>query len=428
MSAHPTLRPRQRGITLLEGLIAFFVLSVGMLAVGRVQTQFRLTSDIARQRTEAVRLGQQDIEALRSFAVLTVASAAAGAKSYAEIASGVVAVDPDVGYVTNTRFQLSRDVQAAPSANAKSVHVTVGWADRSGAAQQIVLDSIIAAADPLHSAALGLARSEPPLKGAYGRSIFVPLAAKNLGSGSSVFKPPGAGSVAYVFDNATGFTNGRCTGIDPARATGDLTAADLAVCDSSTGYLLSGIVRFSLASPPDAARATDAPLELAVAATTSGASAAMPPSCDSAALKTVTYSRAGMTRVEQVPIAATPAAFGLATWSESGDRYVAYHCIVHPLPNGEWSGRTLLVASGWTIGASATARRVCRYSADADGSGAIDANIEHPTTYAAVRGPLLQQNFLVIAGSETCPAGAPVRIDGSAGDVFVSAATVQHQP
>ena len=47
---------RARGATLLEALVAFLVLSLGMLTMARVQSSLRLNSDIARQRTEAVRL------------------------------------------------------------------------------------------------------------------------------------------------------------------------------------------------------------------------------------------------------------------------------------------------------------------------------------------------------------------------------------
>ena len=86
MKIAPTLAPahRQRGVTLLEALIAFLVLALGILTIGRVQTHLRLGSDIARQRSEAVRLGQEDLEAMRAFAVI---AASAEARSYADIAS-----------------------------------------------------------------------------------------------------------------------------------------------------------------------------------------------------------------------------------------------------------------------------------------------------------------------------------------------------
>jgi len=61
----------QRGVGLIEALIAFLVLSLGMLAIARVQSDMRAHAELARQRTEAVRIAQQDIETLRAYSVLT---------------------------------------------------------------------------------------------------------------------------------------------------------------------------------------------------------------------------------------------------------------------------------------------------------------------------------------------------------------------
>jgi Tfp pilus assembly protein FimT len=44
--------------------------------------------------------------------------------------------------------------------------------------------------------------------------------------------------------------------------------------------------------------------------------------------------------------------------------------------------------------------------ADGAGSGAIDANIEHPLDYVDVAGSLLAQNFLVVRGDQACPAAS----------------------
>ena len=65
----------QRGISLIEALIAFLVLSLGVLGMSKLQSHLRLHSDIARQRSEAVRIAQEDMEALRSFASTTTARA-----------------------------------------------------------------------------------------------------------------------------------------------------------------------------------------------------------------------------------------------------------------------------------------------------------------------------------------------------------------
>ena len=187
-------------------------------------------------------------------------------------------------------------------------------------------------------------------------------------------------------------------------------------------------MRYSSASPPDAAAGNDLPLAATVALALSGGSYATAPDCAVETMKTVSYTVNGSLHLDAVPIGATPASMGLAGWAETGDRYLAYHCAVYPLANGQWSGRVTLQPSGWSIGTGAADRLVCRYSSDLDASGAIDANIEHPDRYAGVDGTLANQNFLVIQGTETCPTGRAIQVAGSGSDVYVDLGTAQHQP
>ena len=416
---------RQHGTTLLEALVAFLVVSLGMLTVARVQTQLRLNSDLARQRSEAVRLGQEDLESLRAFSVL---AASGGLRSYAEVVSASTTVDSAAGYATNTRYTVARQIDAASAPGAKSASVTVRWNDRSGAAQQVALNSIINGNDPAYSGALGIARSGVPVKGAFGRSARIPLAAKDLGGGRSAIKPISDGTAALVFDNHSGLVTGRCTGISPATATRDLQAADLSACDANVGYLLSGSVRFTSASPPDPAQAVEPALSTAIALALTGGTYAHAPICASEAMKTVSYLAATSLHIDAVPLAALPASVGASTWADTGDRHLAYQCVVYPLASGQWSGRAALVPTGWAIGTGTADRRVCRFSADLDGSGAVDANLEHPSSYAAVDASLAQQNFLVIKGSEACPVRPVVRVEGNSTDVFANLSTLQHQP
>ena len=135
---HPT-RHRQRGTSLLEALVAFLVLSLGMVAIARVQGHLRLDADVARQRTEAVRLAQQDMETLRSE------------RTFSTIASASRSVNP------GTTYAIERRIEATAMPHAKAASITVRWADRSGVAQHVALHSIIAGTDPSLSGALALA-------------------------------------------------------------------------------------------------------------------------------------------------------------------------------------------------------------------------------------------------------------------------------
>ena len=425
---HPTnlhFTRRQRGTTLFEALVAFLVLSLGMLTVARVQTHLRINADVARQGSEAVRLAQEELETIRAFASL---AASAGTRSYEAIASRSRTVDSGTGYNSNTRYQVARQIDAAIAPNAKNALITVSWTDRNGGAQRLALSSIIAGNDPAYSGALALARGGAAVQGPLGRSVAIPPGAKDLGNGSSVFKPVSDGSVAYLFNNGSGQVTGRCSGVVAATATRDLTTGNLGSCDANVGVLLSGSVRFSSAVPPDAAQANDPPLAAAVSLALAGGSYAIAPDCSTQAMKTVAYTTSGSLHLDAVAIGASAASMGLPGWTETGERHLAYHCVVYPLPSGRWSGRAALVATGWTIGTSATDRRVCRYSGDLDGNGSIDANIEHPASYAGVEGALAHQNFLVINGTQTCPSGNATRVTGSSSDVFADLGTAPHQP
>ena len=151
----PSVDPsRQRGTALVESLIAFLVLALGMWVVSRVQTHLRLHSEIARQRTEAVRLAQEEMETLRAF--ITIETSATG-RAYADIATSSKTIDADHGYATQTRYTLTRNVTTAPVPHAKAVAIVVAWEDRAGDPQQVALHSMVGGNDPAYSGALGIA-------------------------------------------------------------------------------------------------------------------------------------------------------------------------------------------------------------------------------------------------------------------------------
>jgi len=420
---------RQRGVTLIEALLAFLVLAGGVLSMAKHQLHLQAHADLSRQRSEATRIAQEDIESLRAFALLQADAAAAGVTPYERIATVTSSVERLNGAALNTVFRLTRQIEDSSSARLKAATVNVAWTARDGSPQRAVLDSVVAGENPALAGALTLPPSLLTPASGYARPPGIPASAKNLGDGRSVLKSGVAGTIAYVFDNLSAQVTKRCTGVDAGLSTAQLSATDLSHCSELHGLWLSGTVRFSNASPPNADAANDVPLDLALSVTLTGVASAASPSCGTEALKTVQYRAADGIRREAVPLVAMPASVGVAEWRELGERYVAYQCVV-PITGaaGRWSGRSNLAPRGWSVGTAAAEHKVCRYAADLDRSGSIDRNEEHPAAYTAVDRSLMQQNFLVIRGDQACPSSTAMRINSRDVAGAAQSTTVQHQP
>ena len=74
----------ERGLSLIEALVAMAVMAVGMLGVLGMQATLRSNGDVAKQRSEAVRIAQATMETQRVFSVM---GAASGGASYSGIVS-----------------------------------------------------------------------------------------------------------------------------------------------------------------------------------------------------------------------------------------------------------------------------------------------------------------------------------------------------
>ena len=128
---------RERGVTLIESLLACVVLSIGLLALLRVQPELRAHAEAARQRSKAVRLAQQEIEGLRGFASLD---------GFTAIGAHAHTVEPDA--LGSPRYAVERRVDASTWPQMRAVDVSVAWTDRRGEAQQVSLSTVIAAQEP----------------------------------------------------------------------------------------------------------------------------------------------------------------------------------------------------------------------------------------------------------------------------------------
>ncbi|MDQ6629731.1 MAG: hypothetical protein M3Z29_15005 [Pseudomonadota bacterium] len=394
----------QRGVSLLESLIAFILLATGTLAVAPLQGQMRLYAELARQRAEAVAFGQREVEQLRAFSVI---AAAPGASAYAAIVDSERVADRASGNDSNTIYRITQRIDATGTAGAKSASVTVGWTDRSGAAQRVRIDSVIAGQDPAYSASLALGAGDGLPHGPFDRSPLIPIGAHSLADGRSAWKAPG-GASAYIFDDASGRIVGRCSGIAATRPIADVTAADLATCGNGSWTLLSGTIRFSFATPPIATEARDPPQDVRVGFAVHHAGGSrpddsVPSDCSASPMKTVRFVKDGSLHIDAVGLDATADSLGIARWTDSGDRFVAYRCVVPAPGDGSWSGQLALIPTGWTFGTGPADRRVCSFRAGRDGTVAIGANIaDAMAEVEGVVGPTVR-NFLVIRGDQSCP-------------------------
>ena len=126
------LPSRRSGVSLIEALVALAVMAFGMLSLVGVQATLRLNSDLAKQRTEAIRIATEELENLRLFTTLNPVNGQAVA-SWSEIATRSVAAYVQAGNVGNTSYRVERTVVTDPTAliNLKTVSVKVLWTDRT---------------------------------------------------------------------------------------------------------------------------------------------------------------------------------------------------------------------------------------------------------------------------------------------------------
>jgi Tfp pilus assembly protein PilV len=387
-------RLQAAGVSLIEALVALAVMSFGMLGVVGMQSTMRTGADISRQRSEAVRIAQEELEELRNYSVLRAADAAPGQLAFDQIVAAAAASVPAIN--TNTTFFLERVVPAAAASDAmapvQQVQVIVSWADRSASApnQRVELSSAIAGLPPQMYGLHAMRTDRSPLRQAYGRNAAIPRSATVNPDGTSTFSPPGLTGVTWVFDNATGLITQVCS---PS-------------CTPSARWLLSGFVAFATGGMPDALEAetpTDVVLGLSMQVEVT---LPTPTTLETCAVETV-----------------------LGTTNR-----LAYYCALPTTTLGGqalWSGKVIfgtLPISGTLADNTASNYKICRYTPDDRnlqptstifhpdlpvGETEIGFNSRHPYHYRRVAGPLQSKNFLVISAgngttvTHTCPLENP---------------------
>jgi type IV pilus modification protein PilV len=207
---------REAGFSLIEALIALLVVAFGLLGIASFQYTLSQASDVAKQRTEATRIAQREIDRLRSFGQRQAEIVANPDRlTYVEDVIDSNGPQPVNGVTTNTAYSMTTTVGVPSPAPASGdryrwINVVVEWADRTGQAQSVRLATVISDGDPSDLGPLGVTRRLSATLRPKNRNINVPYPAVNVATcpsgstgGCSAFVPP-PGNVAYVFDNVTG--------------------------------------------------------------------------------------------------------------------------------------------------------------------------------------------------------------------------------
>lgn len=349
------LHRRQRGFSMLEALVAMLVMAFGLLAVAAFQITLSRNSDVAKQRTEATRLAQEKLEALRTYGTV----AAYGS----QIIGSTSATQETV--TTNATYTRTWGAAAVNTEDTgRSVQVSVAWTDRAGDNHRVQLLSTVAETDPLDVGALMFPKPDGTiLRRPKDRSIEIPIRATDINGTKKSYIPWTGSSGGYlVFNNDSGDVVQKCS-LPP-------TLSDLVngvVCVDYSAYLLTGYLSGN--------RATALYVNY---------------------VNPVSFSAT-------LYMGATPeCAIGNAEDQNDGatiSGYLYYACLIQPTDHDSnnatarvWSGRSNINVSGGGT-------KVCRYTS----SATTTDNNDHPATYSLVTRSLDNQNFAIDGGS--CPTG-----------------------
>jgi Tfp pilus assembly protein PilV len=422
MSSIQHIPQHGKGVSLVEALVALAIMSIGMLALVGVQSTMRMNSDLAKQRTEATRIASEEIEQLRSFVSLAAVAGQPGV-SYDEIAARVVEGYQSPGGIGNTTYRVDRKVTANTDSAQKIISVQVQWKDRTNQLQTVTLDSSIGATDPALSAVLTVPHRESATSQRSGRHISIPPGAVPVDGDplTSRFAPPGGSGIGWYFNNLTGVMRVCGAGV-----------TDYTTCP--IGTLVSGTVQFHIADTQPTGADAERP-QGPVMALASGP----------AALELVSAVGSGT---------------AASCYSVVVAQRVLYYCAVMTNDTLGWGGQLNPVLATGGFSALASDFKSCRYTSalpraddphtdatnEADPNAEFTRNADHPLRYCRerprgrfdigectgnrVKVNLINQNFLVIKGNQTCP--TELNDDGTANgqgqDRLVLANTRQHQP
>lgn len=228
---------RQAGFTLIEALLALLVMAFGMLSLSGMQLSLSRSADVAKQRTEAMRLAQRRIDEYRSYTSI----AAGGGHT---IVWDTLPASATQTTVTNATYTVTTAMGGAAADALRPISVTVAWADRGNQAQSLTISSVISKSDPID---IGYVANplplNAPLKRPKNRNINIPIPALDLGGGQS--STQFAADYVIVYSNVTAGVVQICNpGVASATAAqiNAAIAGTTGSCVAVTGYIVAGYV------------------------------------------------------------------------------------------------------------------------------------------------------------------------------------------
>lgn len=384
---------RQAGFTILEALVSLVIMGFGIFSLSGMQIAISSNADIAKQRTEAVRLAEEKIEFLRSYTgiastVVGQSTISTSALNWNDLAGGSDSI------TTNAIYTRTWTLGGAIADPMRALTVGVTWTDRANAAQAVSLSSILSKTDPADSGFLGFPLPlNTNLKRPMNRNLNIPIPSIDLGTGSSAVAFGTSGQYV-LFSNISGDVVQLCTpsGLSSSPTTAQiitaLTTSSTNNCKTITGYIVSGYV---------------------------GQDSSVSNSDWNAIQNGLGIDYSGITR-NAVGAVGITCQFGNAVDQGTGAAiagYKYYICVIPltapatpPSTNGpyNWSGKILIAGPSVWHG-SGNKYFVCRYQYAA-ANDLTDVNQMNVQPYVNVNVSLDQQNYLIATTSSatpTCP-------------------------
>ena len=145
MNKTRNLRSHSMGLTLIEALVALVIISVGVLAIARLQGDLVASSSASKARAEAIQLAESDIERLRSVSTAADFQDALDALDLDE--NGQKELEGSYATYTVT-IALNEQTDADGQVRAVAPDVTITWDDRRDDQQTVQMGTFVVWDDP----------------------------------------------------------------------------------------------------------------------------------------------------------------------------------------------------------------------------------------------------------------------------------------